>query len=498
MDEAHVFNELTHADESVALPAEALVALRDDLPRLSPPSPRPYLPGSEISLRLAALRRVKPYRRVMGVMFFLSDVLACLVAVFAAQLFLAGGADLATTLTIVACALPIYFIVALQTGAHNPAISHGPGRSIGSAGIAFAATAALFFFALYVTKIGGTVSRLQVGLTLALVALLGGTGRYLLSRHAQRILGTTPHAILCIYDDLPLGAGSGRGAVKAADVGIAPDLAQPEMVRKLGELVRGMDRVVVHCSQERRELWTRTLRCVDVRSEIVLPELKHMMPLAVRYRSGDVSLVLANGPLRWHERWTKTLFDYAFGTLALIAAAPLMLAIAIAIRLGDGGPVFFRQDRIGLGNRPFQIWKFRTMKVHFNDHLGAVSTAREDARVTRIGRFLRGTSLDELPQLFNVLARQMSIVGPRPHAPASRAEEQLFWDIDQRYWHRHSVRPGITGLAQVRGFRGATERQLDLEQRLFADLEYVGQWSLLGDLLIVVRTFRVLLHRNAF
>jgi lipopolysaccharide/colanic/teichoic acid biosynthesis glycosyltransferase len=172
--------------------------------------------------------------------------------------------------------------------------------------------------------------------------------------------------------------------------------------------------------------------------------------------------------------------------------------IAFAIRAEDGGAVFFRQDRIGLGNRPFRIWKFRTMRVQYADRLGAVSTAREDTRVTRVGRFLRRTSLDELPQLFNVLARQMSIVGPRPHAPASRAEDLLFWDIDERYWHRHSVRPGITGLAQVRGLRGATERQGDLEQRLYSDLEYVAKWSLLRDLRIILGTVRVLLHRNAF
>jgi lipopolysaccharide/colanic/teichoic acid biosynthesis glycosyltransferase len=175
-----------------------------------------------------------------------------------------------------------------------------------------------------------------------------------------------------------------------------------------------------------------------------------------------------------------------------------MVAIAILIHAEDRGPVFFRQDRIGLGNRPFKIWKFRTMRIAASDRLGVVSASRADERVTRVGRMLRRSSLDELPQLFNVLARQMSIVGPRPHAPASRAEERLFWTIDQRYWHRHSIRPGITGLAQVRGLRGATERRTDLEQRLYADLEYVAGWSLLSDLRIVGQTFFVLLHRNAF
>jgi len=453
---------------------------------------------SDIPERLATLRRFKPQRRAIGALLLVSDVVAATVALMLAGLIRQGYFDPQVVFAALACSLPIYFLVSLQTGAHNPAIAHRPGSSIGAAGIAFLVTAALFFFGLYAAKIGDTVSRLQVAFALTICAVLGAGGRYLISLHSRRVLGETPYSDLCLYDGLPITDRSGHGAIRAADVGIVPDLAQPEMVRRLGELVRGMDRIIVHCPPERRDMWTRALRCVDVRSEIVLPELSELMPLGVRHRSGQVSLVLANGPLRWHKRWTKTLFDYVFASVALIMAAPLMLMIAMLIRLEDGGPVFFRQDRIGLGNRPFKIWKFRTMRVQASDFLGAVSTSRNDTRVTKVGRMLRSTSLDELPQLFNVIAGQMSIVGPRPHAPASRAEERLFWAIDQRYWHRHSVPPGITGLAQVRGLRGATERQSDLEQRLYADLEYVANWSLLSDLKIIGRTFSVLLHRNAF
>jgi lipopolysaccharide/colanic/teichoic acid biosynthesis glycosyltransferase len=452
----------------------------------------------DVPARLAQLRGIKPQRRAIGVALLVSDVLSCLVAILASQLIRNGAVDFDLTFSVLALVVPIYFLVGLQTGAHNPAIAHWPGASIRTAGMAFLATAALFFLGLFAAKLGGDVSRLQVGVALVICSIVGASARYVLSRHSQRVLGPTPYADLCLYDDVPLRRESGRGALVAAEAGIAPDLGQPEMVRRLGELVRGMDRVVVHCSDDRRDLWTRALRCVDVRSEIVLPELKHMMPLGVRYRGGEVSLVLANGPLRWHQRWTKTLFDYSFALVATIVSLPLMLVIAFAIRAEDGGPVFFRQDRIGLGNRPFRIWKFRTMRMQMSDPLGATSTARDDERVTRVGRFLRQTSLDELPQLFNVFTRHMSIVGPRPHAPASRAEARLFWDIDQRYWHRHSVRPGITGLAQVRGLRGATKRSMDLEQRLYADLEYVANWSLLRDLRIIAQTFSVLVHRNAF
>ncbi|MEG3178947.1 sugar transferase, partial [Sphingomonas sp. RB3P16] len=132
------------------------------------------------------------------------------------------------------------------------------------------------------------------------------------------------------------------------------------------------------------------------------------------------------------------------------------------------------------------------------DGAGHRSTQREDDRVTKVGRFIRRTSIDELPQILNVLTGEMSIVGPRPHALGSRAADKLFWEVDHRYWHRHATKPGLTGLAQVRGYRGATLIEADLENRLQADLEYLENWSIWRDLKIIVRTFRVLLHRNAY
>uniref|UniRef100_UPI0035A88CF7 sugar transferase n=1 Tax=Sphingomonas sp. TaxID=28214 RepID=UPI0035A88CF7 len=117
---------------------------------------------------------------------------------------------------------------------------------------------------------------------------------------------------------------------------------------------------------------------------------------------------------------------------------------------------------------------------------------------TKVGRFIRRSSIDELPQLINVLRGEMSIVGPRPHALGSRAEGKLFWEIDPRYWHRHATKPGLTGLAQVRGYRGATVVRKDLADRLNADLEYVRAWSLWLDVRIILQTFGVLVHRNAY
>lgn len=138
------------------------------------------------------------------------------------------------------------------------------------------------------------------------------------------------------------------------------------------------------------------------------------------------------------------------------------------------------------------------MREESCDSDGRRSTARDDDRITPLGRILRRTSLDELPQLFNVVEGDMSLVGPRPHALGSLAGDQLFWHVDRRYWLRHAIKPGITGLAQVRGFRGATDHRDDLMLRLQCDLEYASRWSLFIDAYILLRTFAVLVHKRAY
>jgi lipopolysaccharide/colanic/teichoic acid biosynthesis glycosyltransferase len=160
--------------------------------------------------------------------------------------------------------------------------------------------------------------------------------------------------------------------------------------------------------------------------------------------------------------------------------------------------VLFRQKRVGRRNQMFAIYKLRTMKVERADGDGHRSASKDDDRVTRIGRILRRTSIDELPQLFNVLKGEMSLVGPRPHAIGSLAGDKLFWEVDPRYWQRHSLRPGLTGLAQVRGLRGATHEEVDLTSRLQADLEYISGWTIWRDIRILFATSMVMLHDRAF
>ena len=182
--------------------------------------------------------------------------------------------------------------------------------------------------------------------------------------------------------------------------------------------------------------------------------------------------------------------DVAGALLGLVVwSVPLLLAAA-AIRLDSPGPVWFRQPRIGEDGRRFTMWKLRTMR-HAPQPRAMSQATRNDPRVTRVGAWLRRASLDELPQLINVLRGDMSLVGPRPHAPGTRAGGCLFEDVSPRYAERHCVKPGITGLAQVRGWRGETETEHKLLGRLDSDLEYIETWSLRLDLSIMLRTVSV-------
>jgi putative colanic acid biosynthesis UDP-glucose lipid carrier transferase len=186
--------------------------------------------------------------------------------------------------------------------------------------------------------------------------------------------------------------------------------------------------------------------------------------------------------------------DIILGTLLLIVTAPLFPLIALAIKAESKGPAFFRQRRRGLNKAEFEVLKFRTMSV-MEDGNDVQQATRNDPRITRVGAILRRLSMDELPQLINVLKGEMSLVGPRPHAISHDDE---FGGKIERYANRHQVKPGITGLAQVRGLRGPTDTEEKLEERLACDIEYISNWSLQQDLSIIAKTFWVvLIGKNA-
>jgi Undecaprenyl-phosphate glucose phosphotransferase len=195
----------------------------------------------------------------------------------------------------------------------------------------------------------------------------------------------------------------------------------------------------------------------------------------------------------------KTLEDWVIGALALLFVSPLMLCIALAIKLDSRGSVFFRQAREGYNDSLIEVWKFRTMYEDAADYDCKQQTTENDPRVTRVGRFLRRSSLDELPQLFNVLNGTMSLVGPRPHAPETKAAGQKFVDAVDRYAARHRVKPGITGLAQVQGWRGETDSLEKIHRRVEYDLYYIEHWSLWLDLWILAKTLWIVFKgENAY
>ncbi len=196
----------------------------------------------------------------------------------------------------------------------------------------------------------------------------------------------------------------------------------------------------------------------------------------------------------------KWLFDKIVGTLALICLSPLMLLVALAIKLDSKGPVFFKQRRYGFNNELIEIYKFRSLYTEHTDPNASRLVTKNDSRITRVGRFIRKTSIDELPQLLNVvLIGNLSLVGPRPHAVNAKAAEHLYDEAVDGYFARHRVKPGITGWAQIHGWRGETDSKEKIQRRVEHDLYYIENWSLLLDISILLKTpLAVFSMANAF
>jgi putative colanic acid biosynthesis UDP-glucose lipid carrier transferase len=220
------------------------------------------------------------------------------------------------------------------------------------------------------------------------------------------------------------------------------------------------------------------------------------MPILGISRLGALSLLQVKPkPIRDWGYVMKLALDYVLASISLVLFAPLMLAAALAIKLESRGPVLFKQRRHGYNHRLIYVYKFRTMHVA-EDGASVVQARKDDDRVTRVGKFLRRTSIDELPQLLNVLKGEMSLVGPRPHAVA---HNQLYREQLERYANRHCVKPGMTGWAQIHGFRGPTVDPEKMRKRVEMDLHYIENWSIWLDLKIIALTpFLGFVHRNAF
>jgi Undecaprenyl-phosphate glucose phosphotransferase len=216
-------------------------------------------------------------------------------------------------------------------------------------------------------------------------------------------------------------------------------------------------------------------------------------------RAGVAALRVSRKPVAGWNYAVKRVMDLGMSVCGLIVLMPLLLLIAVSIKCESRGPVLFRQPRFGINNRTIYVLKFRSMYHDQQDLHATRLITRDDPRVTRIGKFLRRSSLDELPQLFNVLCGQMSIVGPRPHAKNAKAAGRTYQEVVQEYAHRHRIKPGITGWAQVNGWRGETDTEDKIIRRCQHDLYYIDHWSFFFDLYIVLNTVvRAPFQRNAY
>ncbi|MGY4472346.1 Undecaprenyl-phosphate glucose phosphotransferase [Bradyrhizobium sp. LB9.1b] len=277
----------------------------------------------------------------------------------------------------------------------------------------------------------------------------------------------------------------------------AKDLASPLL---LSSLAARFEELIAYARENRIEHvfllmnWSRQ-HAIDSILDVlkILPLPVHLVPDANTARFLRYPLVgtgntftaeLRRAPLSWNERALKRALDLVGASLALLVFAPVMMVTAVLIKLTSKGPVFFRQTRNGFNGRAFRIFKFRTMRV-LEDGPIIVQAQKNDPRVTGIGKWLRRSSIDELPQLFNVFNGEMSLVGPRPHAAAHNSEYE---QIISHYAFRHHVKPGITGWAQVSGYRGETSAVELMEKRVEHDLWYINNWSVWLDISILLRT----------
>lgn len=375
---------------------------------------------------------------------------------------------------------------------------------------AIALVVALLVVLAAISKTTIHVSRLWAGISLVYLFILLTTIRLLarFTLRRLRVWGYDAKTILLVGNgtlaakvvaQLMVGNADGYrivgyladGPSTHAEFGALPYLGRPADARQICVRQRlAIDQVWVAVDEERLE----ELRAsVEIMSELpyelrVVPDgiVSTLCEMPVSTAAGLLTVELSSSPTSAVDRVIKALEDRVLGTILAILALPVLLIIAVIIRMDSPGPVVFRQKRHGWNGEEITIFKFRTMYLH-QDSPGVVTQAtKEDVRVTRVGRWLRRSSLDELPQLINVLTGSMSLVGPRPHATE---HNELYVNIIRNYMHRHRVKPGITGWAQVNGYRGETDTPGKMQRRVEYDLYYIEHWSIGFDLVILVLTF---------
>jgi len=438
-------------------------------------------------------RRLQIY---LALMIF--DALGILIAFVSVGSTLAAPTDRIILADLVLLFIPIFWTIALYLRLYSlHALIATRFAQLRVIYAIFGTVTALTFMA-YLARSPIAIGRLSMGLNMLAATVVLVSIRSIARPFVLHRCGPTAENVLIIDDGGAPVHVPGAWIVKTREHNLKPDVCDPHMLDRLGLFMTNMDRVLVSCAPERRVAWAMIFKGSNVSGEIVDPDVFSLGAVGARRSRSFGTLVVSVGPLSTQDRAIKRAMDILIAGSATLFLLPLLIVVALLIRIEDGGTVLFRQQRQGRNNCLFWIYKFRSMQVQQLDHAGSRSASREDDRITRVGRFIRRTSIDELPQLINVLRGDMSIVGPRPHAIGSLAGNKRFWEVDPRYLLRHSLKPGLTGLAQVRGLRGATDTETDLTHRLQADLEYLDGWTMLRDVRIILGTIRVLVHHRAF
>jgi exopolysaccharide biosynthesis polyprenyl glycosylphosphotransferase len=393
--------------------------------------------------------------------------------------------------------VPAFLVAAVALRCYRLETLRHSFRSVSRTLFALAIAAGIAFTTAFALKVGVIYSRLQTGSMLVFAAAYLTVGRILYKEMLDRLSGAIDPRVLILGPAFVTTEITRNVDRKIPSERPNPD--DPISLERAYAQVRHADRVILAFDDaEELTAWAQFIPLIGIDAELIKPDLQNIAVLGVNHWKGMPTVVVARGPLDFGERALKRAFDLAIGVPLLAIIGPWLLLFMAAIKLDSPGPAIFAQPRIGRNNRRYQCYKLRTMYHGRADSNGSRSTARNDDRVTRIGKVFRRYSLDELPQLWNVIRGDMSLVGPRPHPLGAVAEGALFWDAVPDYFTRHAMRPGMTGLAQVRGLRGATHSRSDIEKRVAADLEYVNSWSIWLDLKILLQTTRVVFHDNAY
>jgi len=484
----------------------------------SPPPPKPEAPGDDIErLRRAAAEPAAPaVSRVVIAGIVRAIETALIVATGAAIYFVyivrnvgAQPGYLAVTIGVAAMAIVIFQSLHVFSA---PAF-RSPSRALFRIAGGWTAAFLVVFAGMFFLKLDGALSRVWVAtwflvgfgalavervILAQFVALLVSAGR--LQQRAVIVGGGTIGAdllrelakngeaevqLLGVFDDRSddRSPDTVEGYPKLGNVDDLVDFARSTRVDLIifALPITAEQRIL----QMLRKLWVLP---IDIRLAAHANRLR-FRPRSYSYVGKVPVLDLFDKPIADWDIVIKQTFDRVVGALALVALSPVLAATVLAIKLDSPGPVFFKQQRFGFNNELIEIYKFRSMRVDQLDPTAAKLVTRDDPRVTRVGRFIRKTSIDELPQLINVVFKgDLSLVGPRPHAVHAKAADRQYDEVVDGYFARHRVKPGITGWAQVNGWRGETDTQEKIQQRVEHDLYYIENWSILLDLYILAIT----------